>query len=91
LLVQKHVVLNGADLLTNVRNRKLSGKYLDAIRMKGSTQQRTMLPAGRQRVLFPMRSLNLFIYLILPVAVGPGVYSAFNRNEYQKQKNVSGE
>jgi hypothetical protein len=32
------------------------------------------------------------IYLILPVALGPGVYSASNRNEYQKQKNnVSGE
>jgi hypothetical protein len=30
------------------------------------------------------------IYLILPAALGPGVYS--NRTEYQKQKNnVSGE
>jgi hypothetical protein len=29
---------------------------------------------------------------ILPVALGPGVYSASNRNEYQKHKNnVSGE
>jgi hypothetical protein len=27
------------------------------------------------------------IYLILPAALGPGVHSAFNRNEYQKQKN----
>jgi hypothetical protein len=27
------------------------------------------------------------IYLILPVALDPGVYSASNRNEYQKQKN----
>jgi hypothetical protein len=26
------------------------------------------------------------IYLILPVALGPGIYSASNRNEYQKQK-----
>jgi hypothetical protein len=25
--------------------------------------------------------------LILPVALGPGVYSASNRNEYQKHKN----
>jgi hypothetical protein len=32
-----------------------------------------------------------YIYLILPAALGPGVYSASNRNEYQKQKNVSGE
>jgi hypothetical protein len=32
------------------------------------------------------------IDLILPAALGPGVYSASNRNEYQKQKNdVSGE
>jgi hypothetical protein len=32
------------------------------------------------------------IYLILPAALGPGVYSASNRNEYQKQKkNFSGE
>jgi hypothetical protein len=27
------------------------------------------------------------IYLILSAALGPGVYSASNRNEYQKQKN----
>jgi hypothetical protein len=27
------------------------------------------------------------IYLILPAALGPGIYSASNRNEYQKQKN----
>jgi hypothetical protein len=27
------------------------------------------------------------IYLILSAALGHGVYSAFNRNEYQKQKN----
>jgi hypothetical protein len=32
------------------------------------------------------------IYLILPTALGIGVYSASNRNEYQNQKNnVSGE
>jgi hypothetical protein len=31
------------------------------------------------------------IYLSLPAALGPGVYSASNRNEYQKKKNVSGE
>jgi hypothetical protein len=28
------------------------------------------------------------IYLILPTVLGPGVYSASNRNEYQKQKNI---
>jgi hypothetical protein len=32
------------------------------------------------------------IYLILPAALGPGVYLASNRNEYQKNtNNVSGE
>jgi hypothetical protein len=32
------------------------------------------------------------IYLILPAALGPVVYSASNKNEYQKQKNnVTGE
>jgi hypothetical protein len=37
--------------------------------------------------------VTFLIYLILPAALGPGVYSASNRNEYQKQKNniVSGE
>jgi hypothetical protein len=38
-----------------------------------------------------MSWINFVIYLILPVALGPAVFSAFNRNEYQKQKNVSGE
>jgi hypothetical protein len=39
-----------------------------------------------------MRSLNFLIYIILPTALGPGVYSASNRNEYQEQnKNISGE
>jgi hypothetical protein len=27
------------------------------------------------------------VYLILPAALGPGVYSASNRNEYQQQKD----
>jgi hypothetical protein len=32
------------------------------------------------------------MYLILPAALGPRVYSASNRNEYQKKKNnVCGE
>jgi hypothetical protein len=32
------------------------------------------------------------IYLILPAALGPGLYSASNRNKYQKRKNnVAGE
>jgi hypothetical protein len=32
------------------------------------------------------------VYLILQAALGPGVYSASNRNEYKKHKNnISGE
>jgi hypothetical protein len=31
--------------------------------------------------------LSFPICLILPAALGPGVYSTSNRNEYQKQKN----
>jgi hypothetical protein len=52
-----------------------------------------MLQAGRSRVRDPMRWMNFIsIYLILLAALGPGLYSASNRNEYQEQKNnVSGE
>jgi hypothetical protein len=45
----------------------------------------TMLKPGRSRVRDPMR-----FYLILLAVLVPGIYSAFNRNEYQK-KNISGE
>jgi hypothetical protein len=43
-----------------------------------------MLQAGRSRVRFPMRSLNFSINLILLAALGTGVYSASNINEYHK-------
>jgi hypothetical protein len=36
-----------------------------------------------------MRSLNSFIYLNPPVALGPRVYSASNRNVYQKQNKFN--
>jgi hypothetical protein len=51
------------------------------------------LQAVMSPVRDPMRLINCFsTYLILPSALGPGVYSSSNRNEYQKQKNnVSGE
>jgi hypothetical protein len=43
-------------------------------------------PEGRG---FETRPGELFflIYLIFPAALGPGVYSTSNGNEYQKQKN----
>jgi hypothetical protein len=34
--------------------------------------------------------LEILGYLIPPAALGPGIYSAYKGNEYQKQKNVSG-
>jgi hypothetical protein len=34
-----------------------------------------------------MKRMNFSISLILPAALGPGVHSASNRNEYQKQEN----
>jgi hypothetical protein len=35
---------------------------------------------------FETRWGEFFIYLFLPAALGPGVHSASNRNEYQEQK-----
>jgi hypothetical protein len=40
-------------------------------------------PEGRG---FDTQSGEFLNYLILPAALGPGVYSTFNRNEYQKHK-----
>jgi hypothetical protein len=44
----------------------------------------TLLQAGRSRIRIPIMSLDFLIYLILPAAYGPGVDSAYNRNEYQE-------
>jgi hypothetical protein len=49
--------------------------YVKALRYK---------PEGRG---FDTRWGDFYIYLILPAALGPGVYLASNRNEYQKLKN----
>jgi hypothetical protein len=50
------------------------------------------MPEGRGFETQRSEFFFVLIYLILPAALGPGVYSASNRNEYQKQKNkVSGE
>jgi hypothetical protein len=44
------------------------------------------------RIQTPKMNEFFSIYLILPAALGHRVYSASNRNEYQKQQNnVSGE
>jgi hypothetical protein len=48
-----------------------------------------MLQAERSQVQDLKKPLNFFsIYLILPAALGPGVYSTSNRNEYQRQKKM---
>jgi hypothetical protein len=48
----------------------------------------TILQAAKVAGSRPVK-VNVFflIYLILPAPLGPGVYSASKRNEYQKQKN----
>jgi hypothetical protein len=52
----------------------------------GSIVVKALLQAGRSLVGEPMRRMNISIYLILLAALSPGVYSASNRNEYQKHK-----
>jgi hypothetical protein len=32
--------------------------------------------------------MTFSMYLILPAALGPGVHSASNKKEYQKQRNI---
>jgi hypothetical protein len=43
----------------------------------------TIFHTVESRVQFPMTSLDSSTYLILPASLGPGFYSASNRNEYQ--------
>jgi hypothetical protein len=40
--------------------------------------------------LLPVEGVEFFfsVYLILPAALRPGVYSASNKNEYHKQKKI---
>jgi hypothetical protein len=50
-----------------------------------------MLQAGRSRARDPDEVNEFFsIYVILQVALGPGVYLAANRNEYQKEQMFLG-
>jgi hypothetical protein len=48
---------------------------------------------GTARNFSKVESCRVLAYVLkFPAALGPGVYSASNRNEFQKQKNnVSGE
>jgi hypothetical protein len=51
-----------------------------------------MLLAGRLRVRDPMKWMIFFfsVYLTPPAALCPEVYSAYNRNEYQKKNALLG-
>jgi hypothetical protein len=68
--------------------------------METGTQTLAVTSLDRHYYVVPFREIIIdmgrmiffSIYLILPAALGPGVYSVSNINEYQKQKNnVSGE
>jgi hypothetical protein len=76
----------------------LTEKLLNKIRtVKSDYSRRYDEVAGRNKManyaLWDETDVAVSVMrLILPAALGPGVYSASNRNEYQKQKNnVSGE
>jgi hypothetical protein len=45
-----------------------------------------MLQAGRSGGRYPFTAMIVSIDLIFPASIGPGVYSVFKRNEYQKQE-----
>jgi hypothetical protein len=65
-------------------NRTLSARFVKHI--FGDKEE------WRGKILKSLHNEELSSYLILPAALGPGVYTASNRNEDQKHKNnVSGE
>jgi hypothetical protein len=63
----------------NNRSSKYTEKYNKRPEARGG-----ILQAGRSLVRDPMRRIAFSIYLILAAALDPGVYSGFNKNEYQK-------
>jgi hypothetical protein len=60
--------------------------------MTGTRERRWLRHYATSRNVAGSRpnEVNFSIYLMLPAPLGPGVHSASNSNEYQKQKNVSG-
>jgi hypothetical protein len=60
--------------------------------VRGSVVGKALCYKPESRRFDTRRSDFFLIYLIFPAALGSGVYSASNRNKYQKYKNnVSGE
>jgi hypothetical protein len=85
--------ISGGRSVGIVRGDEFFSFSLQYIEARGSVVVKALCYKAEDR-RFKNRWMNFFsIYLILPAALGPGVYSASNRNEYQKQKNnhVSGE
>jgi hypothetical protein len=66
--------------------KNLSSIMQQVARSSAVVEALCYMPEGRG---FETRSgeWNFSIYLFLPAALGLGVHSASNRNEYQKQKN----
>jgi hypothetical protein len=67
------------------------GNYLNNIRLTRRLRQqliRLFITTSRKVAGSRSNEVNTFfsIYLILPAALGPQVYSASNTNEYQKQE-----
>jgi hypothetical protein len=60
---------------------------------RGSVVDKALCYKPEDRGFDTRLGVFFLIYLILPAALGPGVYSTSNRNEYQKHKNnnISGE
>jgi hypothetical protein len=86
--------------IRETRLQNLQGSLIE-IKQRGKKRKRSFLrkqlqnhAASRMVVGSSPDEVTEFlsIYIILPAALGPGVHSASERNEYQKQKsNVSGE
>jgi hypothetical protein len=67
---------------------KRQQKRSKAIPVSGSVVVKALYYKPEGRGIETLRGkLILSVDLILPAALGPGVYSASNRNVYQKQKN----
>jgi hypothetical protein len=88
-VVTHHTVLAGECIMTSTKNNSLIPQFWGAhgsIVVNALTTSRKVASSRPDEV-------NFSIHLILLAALGPGVHSTSNRNEYQKQKNnnVSGE
>jgi hypothetical protein len=80
---------NVGPVLYSIATNYLQNKTIKTVYVPLKILLRHYVIAGRWRVRDPIKSLIFFfsIHLNLPAALGPGVHSASNRNEYQKQKN----